>query len=157
MPAPQAMLDEMFPFWASMLSMILAQMLKPAFYYWRHHEWVPALMASSGGFPSSHSAAVSALALSVGLVEKFSSTLFAVSLVFAVIVIYDAANVRYYAGQNIQVTKQLIKDLQSMYDLPLSDPIYFSKIKDVLGHKWSEVAGGIALGLLITFILWRLH
>ena len=110
------------------------------------------LAFSSGGFPSSHSALVSALSLSVGLQEKFSSTIFAVTLALAVIVVYDAANVRYYSGQNIKVTQQLIKDLQEIQELELSDPIYDTKLKDVLGHKWFEVIGGCFLGVVLALL-----
>ena len=150
-------LDLMFPFWTSMAALVLAQALKPVFHFLFHHKWVPSLCFSSGAFPSSHSAMVSALTLSVGYQERFTSTLFVVTLVFAIIVIYDAANVRYYAGQNIQITKQLIKDLQVMTEFQLDDPIYFSKVKDVLGHKWTEVIGGIALGLIIAYVMFQFY
>lgn len=112
-------------------------------------------MKASGGFPSSHSAMVSALALAVGLTEGFNSTLFAVTLSFAVIVIYDAANVRYYSGQNIKVTKQLVKDVQTELHTTFKSPLYNIKMKDILGHKWREVVGGICLGALIAW--WFYH
>ncbi|MBP3891765.1 MAG: divergent PAP2 family protein [Solobacterium sp.] len=144
------MFRTMYPFWSAIVSALLAQVLKPFIYYMYHRQWQWKLMHASGGFPSSHSALVSALALSVGLHEQFRSTIFAVTLAMAVIVIYDAANVRYYSGQNIRITKQLIKDLQDELPIDLDDPIYETKIKDVLGHKWTEVFGGIALGLLIA-------
>ena len=80
---------------------VSAQLLKPicAFVVEPEHDWEWSLTVASGGFPSSHSAMVSALALSVGFRERFSSTLFAITIVLAIIVIYDAANVRYYSGQ----------------------------------------------------------
>ena len=144
------MLNHMFPFWTSLLAMIAAQGLKPVFYYLYRREWYPLLSITSGGFPSSHTAMVSALSLSVGLKEGFESTAFIITVVLSLIVAYDAANVRYYAGQNIQITQQLIKDLQVIVELDLSDPIYFTKVKDVLGHKWIEVIGGYTLGAIIT-------
>ena len=146
------MIRYMYPFFCAMLSAILAQALKPFCYYLKNHEWHWSYVKASGGFPSSHSALVSALALSVGIQEHFSSTIFAVTCALAVIVIYDAANVRYYSGQNIKITQQLIKDVQTKSDVKLEDPIYKVKLKDVLGHKWIECFGGIALGLFIALI-----
>ena len=147
------MLNHLYPLLASFIAMILAQGLKPFFYYIVKREWVALLCFSSGGFPSSHTAMVTALALSVGLTEGFDSTLFVITLVFALVVGYDAANVRYYAGQNIQITQKLIKDLQYLAGLKLDDPIYFTKVKEVLGHKWREVIGGGFLGLIIAYVL----
>ncbi len=107
-------------------------------------------MVDSGEFPSSHSATVSALAMAVGLHEHFSSSLFAVSLVLAAIVIYDAANVRYYSGQNARVTQKLISDIQELLDTQLDDPVYAIKLKTVLGHKWFEIIGGILIGIAVA-------
>lgn len=146
------MIRSMYPFWSAILSAILAQLVKPAFHYLLKKEWDWKLIKESGGFPSSHSALVSSLALSIGLQERFSSTLFAISLALAVIVIYDAANVRYYSGQNIKITQQLIRDIQGQINVELDNPIYYAKIKNVLGHKWIEIIGGITLGVVIALL-----
>ncbi len=143
---------EMYPFWSAIISAIIAQALKPLIYYAKTRKWRLQLAFSSGGFPSSHSALVSALALSVGLQEMFRSALFAIALTLAVIVIYDAANVRYYSGQNVKVTQQLVKDVQDALHTEFEDPIYDVKLKDVLGHRWSEVIAGIILGCGIAAV-----
>ena len=150
------MLSNMYPFWAALIAMVTAQFCKPLYFWMLKREWKWGLMKASGGFPSSHSAAVCALALAVGIEENFSSTIFAVTLTFAMIICYDAANVRYYAGQNIQITRQLIKDIQELTSTKLTDPIYLTKIKNVLGHTWVEVAGGILHGLIVASILYFL-
>ena len=142
----------MIPFWSAIIAAVLAQLLKPIIYYLNTHRWNLWLIKDSGGMPSSHTAMVTALALSVGLQERFSSTIFAVTCTFAVIVIYDAANVRYYSGQNIKVTQQLVKDVQENLHTEFDNPIYQIKLKDVLGHKWKEVFGGLLLGALIALI-----
>ena len=72
------------------------------------------------------------------------------------IICYDAANVRYYAGQNIKITRQLIEDIQELTKTKLTDPIYLTKIKNVLGHTWVEVIGGVIHGLVIAGILFYL-
>ena len=136
-----------------MLAMVIAQLIKPVFYYMRHHEWHWKLIVSSGGFPSSHSALVTALAVAVGLVEQFTSSMFAITLTLAAIVIYDAANVRYYSGQNAKVTQQLIRDLKEKYPDLFTDPVYETKLKQVLGHKWREVIAGIVLGMITAMLV----
>lgn len=146
------MIKSMYPFWSAILSALLAQLLKPIFYFMKTKRWNLWMIKDSGGMPSSHTALVSALALSVGLQERFSSTIFAVTAALAVIVIYDAANVRYYSGQNIKVTQQLVKDVQENLHTEFDDPIYQIKLKDVLGHKWKEVIGGLLLGTFIALV-----
>ena len=146
------MIKSMVPYWSAILSAALAQILKPIIHYLLTHRWKLSLIKDGGGMPSSHTALVSALALSVGLQEGFSSTIFAVTAALAVIVIYDAANVRYYSGQNIKVTQQLVKDVQENLHTEFDDPIYQIKLKDVLGHKWKEVVGGLILGCLVALI-----
>ena len=80
------MIRSMYPFWSAVIAALLAQCLKPVIYFGLHRKWKLSLIKDSGGFPSSHSALVTALSLSVGLQERFSSTLCAVALALAVIV-----------------------------------------------------------------------
>ena len=147
------MLSSCYTIISAISSIVLAQVLKPFIYYLFNEKWDWHLVVTSGGFPSSHTAGVTACALAVGLSENFSSNLFAVTFIFAVVIAYDAMNVRYYAGQNIQITQQLIKDISELSQIKLDDPIYFTKMKDVLGHKGVEVLGGIILGLMVAGVL----
>ena len=143
----------LYPLIAALLANVAAQVLKLFNFYFRSGRWDLHQVISCGGFPSSHSSTVTALSLSIGLQEGFTSPFFAITCIFAFIVIYDAVNVRYYAGKNIQLTKQLISDIEEMQKVNFSDPIYHEKIKDVLGHKFVEAIGGILLGLLVALIL----
>lgn len=143
----------MYPLWAALLANVLAQVIKPIVYYYRTERFDIHYTFACGGFPSSHSSTVTALALAVGITEGFDSTMFAIAFILAVIVIYDAVNVRYYAGKNIQLTKQLISDLEEMISLKLDDPIYHEKMKEVLGHRFIEAAGGLILGLVVASVL----
>ena len=135
-------------------AIILAQALKPQIHYLMSKELDWKYLVASGGFPSSHTAGVSAVTLAIGLKQNFSSDLFAVTLIIALVISYDAMNVRYYAGQNIQITQQLIRDITELSQIQLDDPIYFTKMKDVLGHKWFEVIGGILLGITVAGVLY---
>lgn len=144
----------MEPLLIALFALATAQMLKPILYYIVYKEWNFKIITASGGLPSSHSALVSSLATSIGLIEGFSSSMFSITMVFAIVVMYDAANVRYYAGKNIELTRCLIDDLQKMdlYINKFTDPIYDEKIKDILGHNWIEVYSGAVLGIVIAII-----
>lgn len=145
-----------YPLAAALIANVVAQILKPFVLYLRTQKFDVHQCIACGGFPSSHSSTVSALTVSIGLIEGFDSTLFAITCVFSFIVIYDATNVRYYAGRNIQLTKQLISDLETLKGLKFSDPIYQEKIKSVLGHKFIEVLGGVLLGVVVALVLYEL-
>lgn len=149
-------MSSIYPLLAALMANVFAQVLKPVVLYLRTQKLDVHQCIACGGFPSSHSSTVTALTVAIGMSEGFDSTLFAITCVFSFIVIYDATNVRYYAGKNIQLTKQLISDLETLKGLKFSDPIYHEKIKSVLGHKFIEVLGGILLGILVALILFEL-
>lgn len=149
-------MDSFYPLAVALVSNLLAQILKPFVLYLRTKKFDIHQCIACGGFPSSHSSTVTGLTIAIGLCEGFDSTLFAITCVFSFIVIYDAANVRYYAGRNIQLTKQLISDLETLKGLKFSDPIYHEKIKSVLGHKFVEVIGGMILGAVVAIVLFQI-
>lgn len=144
------MIKTLFPLWVALLANVLAQIIKPLIYSYRSGKFDIQYTFACGGFPSSHTSTVTALSVAVGLVEGFDSTYFAITAIFSAIVIYDAVNVRYYAGKNIELTQQIVSDLVEMIKLPLDDPIYHEKMKDVLGHRFVEVVGGFFLGIIVV-------
>lgn len=147
-----------YPVIAAITANIIAQLLKPVFYYFKTGNKDIRYIFESGGFPSSHTSMVVALTFALGFTSDFSSDAFFISAIFSLTVIFDAANVRYYAGQNIRITKALIEDLELLTQTQLSNPVYQEKLKEVLGHKWIEVFGGFVLGSLhasILYFMWR--
>lgn len=99
---------------------------------------------NTGGMPSAHTAVVSSLALSVGILAGFNSTVFAISFFFAVIVIYDAIGVRRASGDHARALNKLVPRV-----LKEDDNKHF---KTRLGHKPIEVFAGVLLGLLTPLI-----
>ena len=75
MSGTRAVIEAAYPLCSALISLVLAQALKPFIYWFKEHKWIPLLAFSSGGLPSSHSAAVAGLTLAVGFQENFSSTL----------------------------------------------------------------------------------
>lgn len=141
-----------YPLYAYLISLIVAQLLKPFIVFIKTKEFDWYYIISSGGYPSSHSSSVVSLCLACGLKEGFDSTYFALSFALMAIVMYDAFNVRWYAGQNIKVTKQIISDLKDV--LNSDNPIYSQKLKDVLGHTKLETISGIILGIIVSLVLY---
>jgi len=102
----------------------------------------------TGGMPSSHSSTVSALATSVGLVYRLNSALFAITLIFAIIVIHDAAGIRQAAGNQARVLNRLEATLNKLFEEHFRD----ERLKELLGHTKIEVLAGVILGIAIAFI-----
>ena len=145
----------LFPLVTALVCNLIAQVLKTIFYYLKSGEWDLHWVVASGGFPSSHSSTVTGLSMAIGIQEGFNSALFAVTAIFAFIVMYYACHVRYYSGKNIELTQQLIKDLkdEAKINIDYDEPIYKEQLKAVLGHKFTEVIGGFIIGLLIPLII----
>ena len=97
-----------FRFWAALVAVLFAQFIKVPvqFIATRKLDW--ALMTSTGGMPSSHSAMVTALATGVAIESGLNSPLFAVATVFAIVTMYDASGVRRQAGKHATVLNQLV-------------------------------------------------
>ena len=132
---------------AGLLAMIIAQLLKPFVHYWITHEWDFIQIISSGGMPSSHSSFVAATTLVVGLRSGFDSDIFAIGTMIAIIVTYDAANVRWQSGLHAQRINQLVRELFS--GQPLSQEL----LKEVIGHTPRQVYAGVILGLIIGLLV----
>lgn len=67
-------------------------------------------MLGSGGMPSAHSTFVVSLATAMGIKYGPWSDMFLICLVFSIIIIYDAMNVRYQAGLHAKALNELTLD-----------------------------------------------
>ena len=103
--------------------------------------WNLRRFVETGGMPSSHAASVSSLTTMVGLRDGFASSLFAVTLFFSLIVMYDAAGLRRAAGRHAAVLNRLI-------DHNFKNPEESAqKLMELLGHTPFEVLIGALLGV----------
>jgi uncharacterized protein len=84
------------------------------------------LLITYGGMPSTHTAFATSIATLIGLRLGWDSPLFAVALVFGIIVIRDAITFRNILGQ---------------------------QMKQRMGHSLPEVLVGILWGAVITYFL----
>lgn len=125
-------------------SWIVAQGLKYAFIAIRHGEVKHfRQLYLSGNMPSAHSASTIALTTVIGLRDHIDSGIFAVSLLFAAIVMYDAVMVRRSSGEQGEALQKLIKEQKSKIPLP----------RAAKGHTPIEVVCGALLGLAIGIIV----
>ncbi len=105
---------------------------------WRH-------ILSSGGMPSSHSAAVCACAASVGYLYGLSTPLFAIAAVMAVVVMYDAANVRRETGKQAVILNYMMEHWNEMRPEERFD----MTLKELVGHTPLQVLMGSLLGAAV--------
>lgn len=102
------------------------------------------ILLQSGSMPSVHSAVVTALAVALAIGEGLASPLFAIALVFGVIVAYDAMQVRRATGEQGTVLKELV----ALAKLKLAQPTHHA-----LGHRPGEVAAGVLIGVASALAL----
>lgn len=100
----------------------------------------------AGGMPSSHSAVVTSLATLIGKNEGLDSNLFALALIFAMVVMYDAAGVRRAAGKQAHLLNKIIETPG------LSNVEVQERLVEVLGHTPLQVIVGATIGLIVGLI-----
>jgi acid phosphatase family membrane protein YuiD len=135
---------------SAVLAWIIGQFLKAPLDYILNKRWNWGIILSPGGMPSSHSALVTSVTLSIGLQEGFASPLFALSFALGMIVVYDAAGVRRQAGIHAERINAMMKSLFEGSGIPEKE------LKEVLGHTPFEVITGVILGVLISLVLYWL-
>ena len=90
------------------LAWLIAQVLKTLLNFLLTKEFVWERMVGAGGMPSSHSALVCSLTVALSRKLGFTSPEFALSLVFAAVVMYDAMGVRRAAGEQAKVLNKIV-------------------------------------------------
>lgn len=96
----------------------------------------------AGGMPSSHSAVVTSLATLIAKHEGVTSPIFAISVIFSFIVMYDAAGVRRAAGKQASLLNKIV-DTPGLTTLQVQE-----RLVEVLGHTPIQVVVGAAIGIL---------
>ncbi|MRX73197.1 divergent PAP2 family protein [Bacillus lacus] len=150
-----------FPLIASLFAIFFAQFIKVPiqFVATKKLDWT--LVTSTGGMPSSHSAAVTALATAIALENGLHSSIFAISAVFAIITMFDATGVRRHAGEQATVLNKLVIDFtrfmeEAKHWPQTQEQEKQKKLKELLGHKPIEVFFGGLTGIFLTLFLYYL-
>ena len=156
-------------------SWILAQIIKTLITLLFTRKLQVERLWGAGGMPSSHSALTCSVAIGMARMQGFASPEFALALMFAMIVIYDAMGVRRAAGEHAKVLNRLAFDIEIPWIKPKpkaeskqpenlreeqdtlhpdeSSPLLQKHLKEYLGHTPFEVLGGCLLGILVALFM----
>jgi acid phosphatase family membrane protein YuiD len=102
-------------------------------------------LTTMGGMPSAHSATVCSLATVVGKVGGVNSLLFAISVIFALIVMYDAQGVRQTVGNQSVVLNRILDEMFK------DNPEFEERLKEFIGHSRLEIVVGAVLGIALAW------
>ncbi len=133
---------------AAVLAWAVAQGLKMPIEYARTRRWNWVLLLRAGGMPSSHSSLVTALAHGIGISVGYDSAMFAIAVVVAMVVIYDATGIRRQSGLQAEAINVLVRDLLKGHPLR-----HEKQLREVLGHSPLEAIVGLCLGLAVAQII----
>ena len=101
----------------------------------------------AGGMPSSHSAVVTSLTTMIGRTYGITSPLFAMAVVFSIVVMYDAAGVRRAAGKQAELLNKIV-ETPGLTGVEVS-----GKLVEVLGHTRKQVFVGALIGIIVGLIV----
>ena len=97
--------------------------------------------------PSSHSAVVTSLATMIGKYQGIDTPIFALSVIFAFVVMYDAAGIRRAAGKQAKLLNKIV-ETPGLTGLEVSE-----RLVEVLGHTPTQVLVGAIIGIIVGFII----
>ncbi len=100
----------------------------------------------AGGMPSSHSAIVTGLATLIGKYEGVDTPIFALALIVAFVVMYDACGVRRAAGKQAALLNKIV-ETPGLSGVQVSE-----RLVEVLGHTPTQVVVGALIGVIVGLI-----
>lgn len=103
-------------------------------------------LLGAGGMPSSHTAVVTSLATLIAKYEGIDTPLFGIAVIFAAIVMYDAAGVRRAAGKQAALLNKIV-ETPGLTGVEVSE-----RLVEVLGHTPIQVLVGAIVGICIGLI-----
>ncbi|MCR4867669.1 MAG: divergent PAP2 family protein [Lachnospiraceae bacterium] len=134
---------------AGLLGWTVAQISKTIIYLIVNKELRLERMCGGGGMPSSHSATVCGLATATGMIYGGCSIEFAVTFVLAMIVMYDAMNVRMETGRQGKVLNDMIEVFQKMGKNVSPE----ERLKELVGHTPLQVLVGAITGIVVAVLV----
>jgi acid phosphatase family membrane protein YuiD len=150
-----------FPILAALLGMLIAQFVKIPIHFLTSRELKWNLIFSTGGMPSSHTAATISLTTAMALTTGFYSNEFAICVVVSAIVMHDAMGVRRHAGYHAEVLNHLLADFNSLIENlkspNLKKPETREKLKELLGHQPVEVFFGAITGIIVGVLTYQFY
>ena len=132
----------------AIISWLVAQVLKTITHAIVYKKLDFKRLLCDGGMPSCHSAVVTSTALSIGMIEGFNTSIFALALVFAIVVMHDASGVRLETGKQALVIKNISQIIEELSNTHIDD----EKLKEFVGHTHLQVFMGAITGIVVTLL-----
>ena len=126
---------------------VVSQVAKVIIYMIINKRWETERLFGDGGMPSSHSATVTAVAVSTGLIVGWDSPLFAVAAIMALVVMHDAMGVRQETGKQARVINDMLELFESM---AIGDLTPEETLKEFVGHTRRQVLVGALVGAAVA-------
>ena len=133
-------------FVSAALGWLIAQVLKTLIHFIINKKFLMERMVGSGGMPSSHSSTVCAMAAAAGMEYGGGRFEFAVTVMLAIIVMYDAMGVRRETGKQGRVLNEMLEIFLNMGNEISPE----AKLKELVGHTPLQVLMGAILGIIIA-------
>ena len=133
---------------------VLAQVIKTIIYVIVNKELRLERLVGDGGMPSCHSATVTSMAVTTGIICGFDSPSFAIAAIMAVVVMHDAMGVRLETGKQAAFLNMVIDAFVEYRpkEIPLSE-WQEKKFKEFVGHTPTQVVAGGILGLITALVV----
>ncbi|PWZ17587.1 putative membrane protein YuiD [Zea mays] len=143
-----------FPLAVALLAFACANFINLLSIWLKEKRWDARKFLTSAGVMSSLSATVGSLAVAVGQREGADSSAFALALVFAAVVMYDASGIRWHTGRQAALLNQIV------CEFPAEHPIIstFRPLREPLGHSPLQVAlllvfAGALVGCAVAYFM----
>ena len=130
------------------LVLIITQVFKTIYFSIKNKKLDLFTLLTTGGLPSSHSSLVSSLATVVLKVNGVGSAEFAIAVILAIIVMYDASGIRKAAGEHAKILNEMMEEKEYYSSKE------YKKLKELLGHTKLEVFIGLLTGIFLTIVLY---
>ena len=130
------------------LVLIITQVFKTIYFSIKNKKLDLFTLLTTGGLPSSHSSLVSSLATVVLKVNGAGSAEFAIAVILAIIVMYDASGMRKAAGEHAKILNEMMEEKEYYSSKE------YKKLKELLGHTKLEVFIGLLTGIFLTIVLY---
>ncbi len=101
-----------------------------------------------GGLPSTHTSLLSSAVFLVGFEHGFQSSVFSFALAALLVLIIDAHGLRRKVGEQAMMINMLL-DKQGI--------ILEKKLREKMGHSWTEICAGLLVGFFVAFLFDKLH
>jgi uncharacterized protein len=135
-------------FIVTLICWFTAQLIKITLSVVRQKKFNFKWLIGTGGMPSSHCAATSALATTLGMEYGFYSGVFAIGLGFAVVTMFDAQSARRAIGKQAEALNKIVEDIY------FKKTIKEERLAELIGHTPVQVLAGAGLGIFLSYFLY---